>query len=260
MMRLYFLILLAFCFSPSVKACFCFPTNICSYLEDIKEDQTKLTFKGSFIQSEPNSVITRAVQFKIEKIYTGEVVTPDSPFYTGEEYKNTDSTIWLLSGPTEMCLRHIDSTTAIFTVTYNTGWGTPDDFGYVPTSCAFDYFPISEDSTVTGWIKKDGENLTMPLAEFETLVTEGCDSATKLEEPEDDNNCIYIYPQPASEFINIDFCDSEHFQPVKLYNSSGQEVQEITQPSVYIGNLEGGIYYLVFYSNNERHLRKIIKI
>ena len=46
----------------------------------------------------------RVVQYDVEEIYFGEIVTPDSPIYNEKEYLNTKSTVWLIAGGSGICM------------------------------------------------------------------------------------------------------------------------------------------------------------
>jgi len=72
----------------SALSCTCPFSPLSKHLENFEDDETALVFKGSYIQEEPMGSYN-AVQFKIEMIYSGEVITPDSPYYNGKTYTNT---------------------------------------------------------------------------------------------------------------------------------------------------------------------------
>ena len=258
-----FCLLILFIYNiQSAYSCFCVTVDFCSYVDSYKDDPTLLAFKGSYIQSTPSGS-DLAFQFKVEEIYFGEIVTPDSPFYDGEDFANTDSTVWVLAGVEEACMRWIQETDAIFVVPYKTGVPlSSETFGYVPSICNTDYFPISDSDEITGPIWHFSEDVTMDLMEFEQIILNECSSITYIEDRIYEEDCIDIYPQPVEHILNIDICNTTAKWNIKLYSTSGQQIMNIQDSRVDISNLENGIYYLSFTEagGKNKYYRKVIKI
>lgn len=75
-------------------------------------------------------------------------------------------------------------------------------------------------------------------------------------------NTIDIYPNPATNLINIDTDENINNSIVKIYNTLGVLVKETNLTDVYsidVSDLSKGIYMLHVYSSNE-HFTKLIKI
>ena len=139
MRLIFFIFTTCLLINTSAFSCDCFQPSFCDEISDLNYAEGGIVFKGSFLRSDSINSLLTAYEFKIEELYKGEVVTPSSPLYTGEFYTNTDSTVWILSGPTDNCHRTLSENTAIFAVTYN--YLSPTmDFGYTPSFCRNDYF------------------------------------------------------------------------------------------------------------------------
>jgi len=257
-MRLLLIVFLILGINFSALACFCAPFTLCEYLGHLEDNETTLIFMGSFIQEESITSSISVVQYKIEKIYKGEVVTPDSPHYNNEPYTNTDSTVWLLSGYSDSCYRKLDGSKAIFVLTYNPGWPDHDAVGYVPSICNSDYFPISEDQTITGYIYS-GDDVTMELSEFEELLPIGCNPLATNDEPTSVTNQINVYPNPATNVVNFDFVGSEDSWNVTLFDKTGKIIRVTDDSSINLGELDPGIYFLSFTNGKTIHTKKIVK-
>lgn len=258
-MKLFFTTLFFLSAIQSVFSCTCFPPDFCDYYESTLEDETSLIFMGSYLYEEEINDWTKAIQFKVEKIYRGEIVTETSIYYTGESYVNTDSTVWVLSGSDVSCLRYIDNSNAIFIVTYNTGLTSEEqDVGYVPTICATDYFPISNDNEVTGWIW-ESQNATIALEEFETLIDQGC-GTTSTVDAIDDSKQFSIYPNPVNDILSIK-CPAQCTEiNIELYDNRGNLIKTSNRTSIDMNTLNKGVYFVKIYSQDLNYMEKIIKM
>jgi PKD repeat protein len=77
------------------------------------------------------------------------------------------------------------------------------------------------------------------------------------------NDNLMIYPNPASEKINLEFLDNIENRIIKIYNSFGEELfsknigrNRVT--SISTENFNSGIYYLEIIENNNSRTRKLI--
>ena len=257
-MRLLLSFFLFLVINYSAVCCFCAPFNFCKHLEIIEDNETVFIFMGSYIQEESLPNYTKAVQFKIEKVYNGEVVKPNSQHYSGEAYTNTDSTIWVLAGSEDGCLRNLNESDAIFALTYQTNWPAPNDsVGYVPSVCYSDYFPISDDQTITGKIYP-GDDITMDLTEFEGLISNSCNSTSTFDYT--NSNQIKVYPNPISDVLNIQIKGDEDSWKITLYDTEGNKhfVPDGTQ--IDMNEFESGIYFLSFRNETIVITKKVVKI
>lgn len=247
-----------FCIQP-IFACSCFTLPLCDYYEQIKEDETRLVFQGSFLYEEELNNGLKAIEFKVEEIYIGEIVTENSVHFGGETYVNTDSTVWILSGSSAACLRNITDETAIFAVVYNADWPENNsEVGYVPNICASDYFPISSNNDISGWFW-DTEFTTLSLTEFENLLEQGCITASTNPNVKvfDDFN---IYPNPARDILNIDSEFIGNGLKLELYDIQGKFIQAIEEGTADLSNLDAGIYFIKASYRDEGFTKKLIKL
>ena len=67
---------------------------------------------------------------------------------------------------------------------------------------------------------------------------------------------IEIFPNPASDFINITG-DINEFSKVRLVNGFGQVIQAVTSQRVNVQNLASGNYYLQFFKGDGVYTEKI---
>jgi len=252
-----FLAILFFLSSISpVFSCSCFPSNFCDYYESSLDNETSLMFMGSYLNEEEINDWTKAFQFKVEKIYQGEIVTETSIHYTGETYVNTDSTVWLLSGSDVSCLRYLDNTSAIFIVNYNVNWfGEDQDVGYVPTICASDYFPISSTNEVTGWIW-ESQDETIALEEFETFLEQGCETTSTT----NDFKQISVYPNPVTDILSIKCTPQCTITNIELYDIRGILIKKSNETSMDMNMLHSGVYFVKVYGQHSNYIEKVIKV
>ena len=214
---------------------------------------------GSYIQEDSVDTWIKAFQFKVEKIYHGKIVTPASPLYTGQIYENTDSTVWLLTGPEETCFRWLYKDKAIFAVKYNEGFSNPDDaVGYIPTICRNDYFRVSMES-VTGKILSPAENITLSLSDFEKTILSFCGS-TSTDNLISASDETQIFPQPAIDLINIHLPNDKKDWDITLFDSMGKEILRVQELTVELIGIESGIYFLLFTNGHSRFTKRFIKL
>jgi len=208
--------------------------------------ETKLIFKGTYIQQDSVEFYSFATQYKVDKIYAGEIVTPDSPFYFENQWSNTDSTVWVLGGDSATCLRWFSNDQAIFLVDYSADW---IDFGYIPNICQNDYFPI------------DDEILSMPVEELEEAILTNCESLTSISDPADKYaSATNIYPQPTSDFIKIELPENFSDWNVQIFDATGQEVFDVKTEMANISALRSGVYFIRFRKNGIAYSKKLVKI
>lgn len=263
---IYQRILLSILFLSSItiptKACSCFEISYCTYIDFYTDDPTLLIFKGSYLQSVQLDGFNKAIQFKVEKIYRGEVVTPSSPIYEGEQVTNTDSTVWLLEGSEASCMRTISQNDAIFIIPYRPGQLFSEEFSYVPSICNHDYFPISEQMTITGSIGNSSENMTIPVSDFENIILQDCSDEIDIDHSLTKSNCINLYPNPTEGILVIEIFEESKEWSADIYNCLGQKINKITKNTMDISEFENGIYFIVFSieGNKEKKIKKVIKI
>lgn len=262
-MRLLFIIFLSFFISYTAYSCTCVGPSFCDYMSELEGNPKALIFKGTYLESEEIPDWYTAVKFSVDEIYHGEIVTPDSPHYNGEAYTNSEKSVWLLQGPGSACYRYYtEGATAIFAVVYQNDAITVDtDFGYVATICRYDYFPISEEETVTGNILGTYEWETMNANEFEALITDSslC-SPTSNEESVALDEKVNIYPQPTTDLLYIEYPDDPLNWDVQLMDRLGRTILHVNNPVLDLNGLETGMYFLKFKRANQFFLKKVVKI
>lgn len=255
----------AFISFQSLKGCSCVGISFCQALESLTDEEIDLVFMGSFIKSEPLESIFTAIQFKVIKIYHGEVITPSSVYFTGEDYINTDSTVWIISGNSSICMPDIDDETAIFALSYNKHnafGGPPNEYGYAPHSCTPNYFPIAADNTVEGRIfnfNGTGINDTITVEEFEEAINDKCGLSSNTSIDYFSDNTV-VYPQPTSGILRINNLENYAEWKLKLTDLSGRVIKELNSIEIDLSDCEAGIYFLQFVKDRQRFTKKIIKI
>lgn len=71
---------------------------------------------------------------------------------------------------------------------------------------------------------------------------------------------IIIYPNPSSAYIHIKTNENLNNQKAKIYNTLGTLIKEQKMDnSIYVGDLENGLYILNFTLNGQQLVRKFIK-
>ncbi len=68
---------------------------------------------------------------------------------------------------------------------------------------------------------------------------------------------VKIYPNPTTQYINI---LSDNFQYAQILNLSGQKIAETTDNTVFVGNLQQGIYLVKIFDGNKIKYGKFIKL
>lgn len=258
-MKTYLTCILFFFGISTAFSCSCLKGSFCNYFDRLKSNETTLIFKGSFIQEEDIGTAYKAVQYNVEEVYYGEIVTENSIHYSGETYINSESAIWVLKGSGAACLRWLDETSAIFIVTYNPDFFFNDDgFGYVPTICQSDYFPISSTNEITGFIWEK-EEVTISLSDFETLINEGCTDPPITEDPENLDG-LKVFPNPVDDQLTI---ESDYFGEeltMKLYDTKGRLVKTINSSTANLSDISSGMYFFIATYKGSTYTKKVVKI
>lgn len=75
-----------------------------------------------------------------------------------------------------------------------------------------------------------------------------------------ENNPVVLYPNPASDILNIKISDNQVLQSVSIYSVTGQKVVEGFGTSITIGNLSNGIYMVrCTMADGKSYSQKLIK-
>jgi len=259
-----YLIALLTCFLINLQtltACSCFISNFCENIEKFTDKDSDLIIKGTIIQRDSLTPIFQAIQYKIDQIYFGEIVTPDSPIYMGEEYMNTDTTVWIFSANSSICMPDVLDQQAIMAISYNEHnfLGMASSFGYSFGGCLPNYFPISQDQNVTGWIwNYNIIQETISLEEFEEVITTGCAQLSSVTNENYSDN-IKIFPQPTTGELFLVSEDELEEWTVSMHDLTGREVRKINTYHIDISDLEAGVYFLRFVKNRHQFIKRIIK-
>ncbi len=247
--------------SQIIHACSCIGPVFSSYLGQICGEEKTLIFKGSYIQKEALANGFNAMQFKVESLYHGQVVTIDSPIFEDDVLPSTDSTVWILSGSEASCFRYIYEQDAIFALKYlPNSFNGSGLFGYIPTICENDYFPISESNTITGRIFDAFIDSTLNLLEFEDYLDVNCSTTSVFNIKNGPLINPIIYPQPASNEIRILETFALDFWQIDLINMEGKKLKRVDKANIDISELVQGVYFLRFTKGGEVVIRKFIKI
>lgn len=260
-MRLFSTFFILLCSYQLSYACFCLGPAFTEYLDELCGEEKTLIFRGSYIQSDSMMYGYEAMQFKVEELYYGQIITMDSPLFQSDSHPSTDSTVWILSGSEASCHRWIAEKDAIFALTYTGGFSiNGGTFGYIPTICENDYFPISESGTITGRILEQNVNTSLSLQAFDALLQMNC--LTPIIDLQGEAHSInpVIYPQPASTQIFIRTEAPLDNWKIALVNTSGKVLNNIKDPVVDVSVLIPGVYFLRFTMGGQVVIRKFIKV
>jgi len=134
------------------------------------------------------------------------------------------------------------------------------------------FIGISQDTTIVFDNSTSGEsyNFNLPFDIFEVQFDPERDIISRnsevlfIKNPNFESQ-IVISPNPSSDFVNILLPDNIKFDEISLYNALGQKVLCIDcvlnskEFQHDISNLDKGIYYLKFISNNQKVTKKFVK-
>jgi len=241
-------------------ACSCLGQVFTDYLGYLCSEEKTLIFRGSYMEKDSMMNGYKALQFKVEELYYGEIVTVDSPFFESDSHPSTDSTVWVLAGSEASCHRWIAEKDAIFALTYTGGFSiTGGTFGYIPTICQNDYFPISEADSITGIFFQQHINTSLSLQEFEDLLEMNCLNPVDDEDEEHSINPL-VYPQPASTQIFIQTVTPLNDWEIVLINTEGKVIKEVNNPLIDVSALIPGVYFLRFTKRGKVVVRKFTKV
>jgi hypothetical protein len=102
-------------------------------------------------------------------------------------------------------------------------------------------------TTQTYMVKQD----ICGIIKYDTVIVYA--SGVGLSETEYIKNSISVFPNPASDFLNISFNlkENELFSRISIFNNLGQLIREedLKNNSINIKDLPNGVYILNFYSD-----------
>ena len=240
-------------------SCSCIGNSFCSNIEKYTDSDNDLVFMGSFIQSEELEGIFTGIQFKVEKVFYGDIITPDSPLYSGEHFTNTDTTVWIFSGNSSICMPDIYlDQAAILSVAYNHNtYSNASVFGYAPYVCDICYLPVSENGLASGWIREPFVNEEISIEEFEELFDNGCDSSSSNHDIEKIE--VDVFPQPTTGLLKLPELYTDNWD-LRLFDTGGRQIAILKSSSIDISYLEPGVYFLQGIRQHQRFTERIIKI
>ena len=106
----------------------------------------------------------------------------------------------------------------------------------------------------TIWVEASNEScLAMDTVNIFVLDDSGIDDYTAPK--------VIIYPNPANNVLNIYATISSNIKDITVYNQTGQMMlhNENSCKSLNVSNLKNGMYYLEFYINDIKTVKKFIK-
>ncbi|MCI3936993.1 T9SS type A sorting domain-containing protein [Chryseobacterium aahli] len=82
-----------------------------------------------------------------------------------------------------------------------------------------------------------------------------------LQEQNTSENYLTIYPNPARQFININYSNTDKVQDVSIFDASGKKALNFKnkQSKIDISSLSQGLYYITVDINNKTTIKKFIK-
>ncbi len=245
----------------SARSCTCVGSNFCVNINEHFSDANDLIFLGTFIKSEEPIESFVPMQYKVEEIFSGEIVTPSSPLYNGEEFINTDSTVWILAGSSAICMPDLVDQSAVMAIGYNhqNGVITIPAFGYTNYICSISYLPVSDDGFVSGWIYEDFQEDTVSIEEFRSVFHSSCAGTNSTSEIFSADDFV-VQPQPTTDHLNIFVPDSFTDWRITLYDMNGRSIRTIYTQTVDLTALDSGVYIMTFERDRYRFTKRIIKI
>jgi len=254
-MRTLLLLAFTFCIWGTAHSCICTAKPFCEYYPEVVNNERSVILRASYLENDGN-----IYEYKVEEIYKGEIVTNDSPFYTGEQYVNTDSLIYVYSGDSNVCGQDLfNSPTmpgAIFALTYE----TDDDgiIGYKPSYCIADYyFIVPQNNSLFARIW-DEERIFFPVEEFKNLIESDCALLTNTSDIE--RTVPNLYPNPTTSTVSLSNIQNLKDWDIRLLDINGRFLKEVNSPEINLDHYHSGIYLVEMTRKRERHLIKVIRI
>jgi len=263
-MKNFLSLFIALCLSSHLLfGCTCIDNTFCENIERYTDEDSDLVFMGTVIQEEMVDGLYRVVQYDVEEIYFGEIVTPDSPIYNGEEYLNTESTVWLITGGSGICMSDLSDQKVIVAVSYNQSvFGNLASFGYSPAACSRNYFEVSPTNSITGYITSYDDEQTLSLEEFEEMFDTRCgtDSPTTSTFSTPIAADFKALPQPTTGALNLIAPGNFHDWDVRIYDVDGKLIKVCSEASLDISAIDAGLYLVHFVKDNHQFIEKVTKI
>lgn len=231
----------------------CICREVCDVLEATSDDEKTLVFRGSFIKEVVISPSTSLMQYSVDEIYRGDVVTPLSPYYETGAFVNTMEAVWLVSGISVSCDRTLDHSDGIFIVSYQGATQGHSLIGYRPTICRQDRFYIAQNHIVKGVYPY--EDFVMVLWEFEDLLRYGCYS-----EASDTKQDLILTPNPVTDIVDLQLVLPEDNWSFILFDCTGRELLLFQETSINLQNLATGVYFIVATNGKKRRSKRLVKL
>ena len=77
------------------------------------------------------------------------------------------------------------------------------------------------------------------------------------------SNTVTLYPNPAHDFLTIDFTEIQNFSKIEITDITGKVVQQLSnnnkQLTIDISNLNYGLYFIKFVANQSVEVLQFIK-
>jgi len=107
--------------------------------------------------------------------------------------------------------------------------------------------------------QKDVMIATINTDRFTLLTSGGYNGVNSIEKKD-----FKIYPTPASEYINIELDSDLELNRIEVFNVNGLKVSELDIPqprsdqSVFVGQLNDGMYFLILFTNQGLFTEKVL--
>lgn len=129
----------------------------------------------------------------------------------------------------------------------------PPEYGYFLSLCAFDYFEYDE--MMNGPIVQDSNIDDISKVQLPKII-QACLNGEII----DSNNDISVYPNPNEDLFEIASSQKGSFYIVNTYGEKFIEGDLDYYTRVDLSNMPSGIYIVTMLCNEQKSIRKIIKM
>ena len=245
--------------SIAAYGCSCYaPPSFCKHAQVINSRGMEFIFVGSMISSQEISREEHAFQYSIERVIGGGVVQGPSTLFTNQTFENTDTTVWLLGGTSDLCFRWIGER-AIIAVEYIT------DAGYNVSVCRNDFLKIDDEEMVEGTLLDSLETIKLSVDDVDQLVNDGnCSIRTNTKDIQAIKDEIVVSTfSYGNEIIITAKSPDLYGLPISIHDTYGRQLltSYITEEVTYVDvpPIPSGLYFVTIYYRESRVAFKVYR-